>query len=1812
VEQTVKNHQSVADSVCGKAGGFGDLEPWVRQLLGLFPVPSADLAGPLFEALLRIARAVPWLEVALGYGVVERLAAVVDRLTTEEAIERSDAADSLVGPYSLSGTIVGKEAIPRPGPESLRAALWVCHTYWSDAGSRKSGVVDAFAAAIRNTVKNRSRSATEKHAVAKHLPAIGESNSLEEFLAATRVFLTSEQASIKEVWGSISSQLAGLHEERSKVPPIRPPVGTRSVATGFDEDEEIESLIEGVRRISSQPPEGTAQLMPGEPSAEIAFTTIVSPITGSISNPDAKRMAWHKARQVVWSQNSLLLTNHPDVLPEGAFKRTLEILVGELLATEDTDMRLGLAGLLLESVTGRTCKSLVAIKVVDGFGRDPVGHCELSLAESAFRLRVFFARDTDAPNGYFRPTDEQAMRLESVAETFLLPLPAVVSSALGGRGVLEALVTSTADSLYEWIRNAAGHVSQILGMRITAGQVRRSFSAHLFESCCDTALTQLICADTLGQSEAPSHYYAPRTSSVSGAYWTLLTTLFGIDGAGIDSGNPEVRVGSRLLVRQDTAREMTSSLGAILHTGVEKLVSEHQVARVHEAMVSQVGCMLMSAGTHRPVDALFEFNLTAIDLDSGAALFQDKIHDPAHDPRLVVLPSCVTRQLKAYLAHLAGLARLLPELAPRIRNVMAGKAPLLFALDDSGHHQPLSIASFAASLPPVWRELPLNWGRTWIRTRGVELGLSPEFASIQLGHLEAVGYPFSNGSPTEPAAFIAACRSLIDRVAVEQGWVVRHGVCDGAEPEIPLLPLRSWASSVRKHELAARDLAKAWRDSQKARVKDYRRRAEEYVLADETIVRAGIDVLYASKASPLAKHSMTKEEAEALRDVMFEDAGADTALGLARSEALHRILRRVNKRVGMQGQEPAPLTTLRRPVDNAFVPGMMVAVRQVRALREAALQRSEQGPGDWKDFALACARVAHALAVFGFCDDPMQIEGVLAHRNRLVRSAALDDVVLVHWGLNPGEILGVRGLAALAVARLAKKYPGQAIPPRQKINEALAALLPDWAVLPNKSGADDRVSDLLALLCETVSVANRFELSPAARMALHSDSGSVCAHPLEQIALLDADPVNSLKRHWEIEDQSTGQDFGIIAGKRTGNARSQYLALCRAIPTPGKDLELPLTDQTIAADQLIHAQTRGKVIAEVKEQLAAVAPKVVLHPIVRLLATWVLEMLEKGTQARSNPADRTISTYLTRIGGGLVEVFGNTSLTDLDDAELEDAYLAVVEAGHDARDKAAAAILDFHGCCSRIFGLPELDLSEVRAYLTSEKRSVDACLVLPAERDAAVIRLLENGKNLVGNEAEGRQFVRVVRQAAAAMPLYAYAGSRRSEILGLKFTDVAVENGGLAWARIRANRSRRLKTRAARRTVQLFDAVPRPSVEYLATWIGADRSRLHRWRHEGAYVFSPLENGRLATGRAAIADACLKGLSEITGRRHERLHRLRHLVAFERITPLVLSEHDRDALSQVITQTPSAQNGIVLPRDMAAQTITLGHAHWITTLRCYYHLPWLLRSSADAVIRMRYLNRRGAAAVMGLTLPAVDRISQQSKPTPAKRAWLDHVLAPRLVPERVERPASVTEQSNRTWAATELGQLLKRVERTGSLESALTVTGGNSNESIRIRKDFLSFEKRLGRRLVGGEWVASVGMPRRIIRDLTQASSLEGWWKLFDEESGFERERVSKLATHVFEWMAPGDGDEIRIQAKAIDTFVELLVQAGFPDPAIERQELELDFWAIRVVRPTKSEPEQATGEGDEEKAPAKRYLGLAVKRALGVIWVADRMKNSG
>jgi len=1436
-------------------GGFGNDEPWVRQVLTLFPIPAPPYATPLFQAIKRVAQVAPWLVDAMGGAeFVARLDRTIVSLSSKWRVDRLTAEKGLHGTYDLAGAIVGSDFKIMPGPEMLRAALLASYWQWAQAENVPGSAVAAWASAIRSVVKKRDHPSTMRHPIARHVTYIAQAASLPDFIERANVLSTCEQKGVRDAWNDHFKEalvgLAGSPTATKEPPPsiTKPSPQGQKKRREFDEDDILDALVDPVLRVTVSPPAGS-ELAEGESSEEDSVPQHVCPIDPKAKSQDGKRLAKHQALQAIWCSNYLLLTNHADVLPESdltaVFGSLLEQLASEQLPAFTSPLNLAL--LLVQGMTGRTSKTLPAIRLVEQHSsKMKAGDCELCLQSGTLRMGIFWKRskvksDPD-PAAYFTPSDEQQLLLEPTVDSIDLPLPSRIKDVLEKhRRHLAGLGSMEPDAIDTGVRSAARHVSEKIGLRISPGQVRRSFAAHVFERCRDTALTQLIAADTLGQSTNPLHYFSPTRERVAESYWKTISVLSGSNEKMPSIAAPDSRVGASLLVRFDVAREMAQAPSAILNKGVSRLVDEGEAWKVHEAMVNHLACMLLATAGHRAVNALFKLTLGGLDAIRGAALFADKVHDGAHNPRLAALPTCLMDQVEKYLAHLQGLVRIYPKLARRVDRILAGTAPLLFHVTPAGHAIKLRVDSWKATLPECWRALPLYWGRLWIRTRAVELGLRPELASIQLGHLEAVGYPFSRGGPTDPEAFVLAARPFLDQAAAQQGWKVRLGI-PSKERAAVQRPLRTWASHVARHEQTLRDQQKAWRLAQRAQMKRFREQAETDVLSHPVIAASGIPATYAAKVGPWIPHDVSLAKAEQVRDELFETAGSNPALGLARSEALFRILKKVNKRLGIKGQEPGRLIILRQPLDNAFVPDMMIAVRQVDALRAWVNQQGKKPPAS-RGFVQACARTALALALFGFFDDPAQIMGVLGRRTSCVRSAALDGTVFVSWGEADDQTAVVRDLAALALGKLAKKYRLQALPSRAAINSALIDLLPKWAT-PADSPEQTEISDqdkllrpdLFQRLCETVSVCNRYELSSAARLVRDRDHGSISAHLREQLAMIDGDPPGSFRRDWEVASIPDPPSPSLMAPSGKGSARSQYWALCGVLPHAGTDLELPRTGQTITADQLFRPGTREKVIAEIRHMVDERDPKLVLQPIVRMLATWVLQMLVEGTQARKDPADSTVRTYLTRIGRDLVAIFGKSSLANIDGAELEKSYVTVVTLKKTKRDQAAAAILSFHDCCAPGFWLPEIDLAEIRSYLGADRRRVDASLILPMERDASVQMLLQRASDGGGIDTASRQRSRLVRQAGAAMPWYAFGAARRSEVLGVKFQDVSLR-GGYARMRVRANSSRRLKTYAARRTIDVSATAPSAATQHLVSWIAADRSRLQPSRSDRALSF---------------------------------------------------------------------------------------------------------------------------------------------------------------------------------------------------------------------------------------------------------------------------------------------------------------------------------------------------------------------------------------
>src|SRR3546814_13447514 len=101
---------------------------------------------------------------------------------------------------------------------------------------------------------------------------------------------------------------------------------------------------------------------------------------------------------------------------------------------------------------------------------------------------------------------------------------------------------------------------------------------------------------------------------------------------------------------------------------------------------------------------------------------------------------------------------------------------------------------------------------------------------------------------------------------------------------------------------------------------------------------------------------------------------------------------------------------------------------------------------------------------------------------------------------------------------------------------------------------------------------NRFDLAPAARYALNPVNGSTSAATEEQLALIDGDPVGTLAR--DVDATVIAEDSpsdALPMQTVTANARSQYLALRRLLPSPAQTLELQMTGMTGPAHQLAGA-----------------------------------------------------------------------------------------------------------------------------------------------------------------------------------------------------------------------------------------------------------------------------------------------------------------------------------------------------------------------------------------------------------------------------------------------------------------------------------------------------------------------------------------------------------------------------------------------------------------------------------------------------------------
>ena len=1782
------------------------IEQLEKEVLALFPAPGPAERVWLVEALLGVREDVAWLQGHFG-GEPDLLPDLLELWRRQVPPEqRQLQRQPLAGDHDAAGIIVGdhKRAQP-PGLQVLRGLLWLVLRQKRRLDQPASSAIHDLAAALRAA---RTPTTPAAEALGSVLPSLGRATSVEQAIDALAPLAATQHQSLSKLWtGWLLPALKALVAEepvRRPAPPVEPPrrplFRRRRARVPADVEEERLETTDGPqvsRLVRSRPFDGQ---MPHEPAEEFGDSTYHVTVPGKGEGlPES--LARFYAQRAIWTGNGHLLTNHVDVLLPDVFGLVLRTLVDLLEKTPPAGgAALGALGCLLKALSGRTTAGVQAFRVGVSGQVGPIAGGTLDGDAGLMWIPVFWKVNAEEDSadpadegahpalGYFRPNLAQRKLLAPVSDRLALPMPKPVRDVFRShRATLEALATTDAEALDRAMAAVLADIRNEQAVPVSIGGLRRSLGALVTEQCGDPAMAQLICGESLGRTMAPLSYYAPKMKTVAEIYRATLSEHFGASPLWRIPAQA-TRIGSELLVTLDAAQNLASSSARRASECPSGPSKQGTLVNAHRRIADHLARMIVGTTGHRPSEALFEITLADVDLDSGAALFRDKRHDLAHDPRLACVPRIVIEQIRAYLRHIHHLRHSIPSLSGELTEVLHGGRPLLFDLNDAGEIVQPTLAQVVARSPEAWSQLPWNWSRTWIRTSAVEGGAPAFLIAAQLGHFDSIGYPYSNQSPTEPLDVVVRTQPWLDKLAKRLGWSVVESdlsADSSSAAHIDLPALRDWRPDIARVRETARSAHRQW--VQRLKVERHKLRAESLAaaLSHPSLIESGLAAAYADPASSVLAEAIETLDVDDIRDDMVVACGDDAIAASARVRALKEVLRRLSKRANVSLPPlPVPIA-VRRPLDNPFFQGACLALTQITALRRHVQARSQlRSPR--RTFKLQVARTVEALIIFGGVDDVDTVRALLLARSKATPSAKIVDLLLVP--VSEGRCVALRGIAALALAALASEFPDEPLPDDAEVEAALLTLLPAWAVGKKSPG-----SGLPARLCSTVAVANRFEYSPAARFALDPEVGSIQASLEEQIAFIDADPVGPLRptsgnvAPAGANDHVEAADTGTIARQTT--ARRQYASLTALIPKPGKALTLPLTGITIPATSIQTERTRDQVIAELQEWLATGPERGELWPIVRMLGEWVLAEAERRQANGHRLANRTVATYLTRIGSALVRILGELELTQWDERTLEDAYAYALDASKDAKHKVASALLSFHRFCESRFDLPDADLGDVHAALGDSKRRVDAAMILPVERDEALLRLRKQAWEVSAHALDGRR----ARLAELVGIFVARTGARISEPLGVRVADVGLRPSGDVLAIIRPNRMRQLKTQAGRRSI-MFEAAAGEDQKLIWSWRESVRRHAPPGRAGAAFLTAELDDSR-AFGEHGVVSAMIRSeLARATGRPSERLHRLRHLRAQEAITAVALSVEDACALSL----SPFAEDRALQPRDFAATSVPLGHSHWMTTIQWYVHVPCVLQSRAASRLSKDYFGRQAVAGALGYTPAFFDNLLREGATLSQEVAWFNRFRPARVAPQSRELK-SVPVQSTWQWTARRVASLLTEAGRCKDLESAVRLSGAPLDAVPALTRCAARWERKLGRRLLPefAEGVQRIA-PGKALRRLEGDSAIEVLWDRFDQGDAQSRQVILKVVDAVFAELLPGSGETLSIPRVEAERLKQLLMVEGIPEKDIKTDLDAYDVAKLRVQRVAEPGTEGRTA-----------LYGL--RRVLAVIGVAAMVQGS-
>lgn len=1751
-----------ADSNPKKGVSVSYISEQLAPFSKIYSLPQLHYWPHFLRSVDRIAKGVDWLSPYLPGSWASPAWRESTLLELQSKIEGTKLArlspykgarfHSEILKYGLFSAILDKEPSPSKHIEQLSAALILTVLHLDSNGENDvEEKIKHLASAIRALRAKRNTNS---------LRCLEDLKDCKDPLEVSKMFAPEEGVMVAFTQQWMASVMPALTES-TKMPggePIGPDIEIIDEPdTIWDEidDDEDNGLDSNKYYL---PIEGGNQPEIGEPASELSPSVSIVDIYVASDNATDLRLEKYRAGQRIWSGNHLLIQSHSAVLPVKLYRSVTWELISGLEKSHNQNIKNALLAFLLSGLTGRAERALTKIWVTERVNQnEDVGDKALICLATGVLYQSAIT-----PESAFRQNEISSKYLEPTFEIFAVPLPIrlidILRKETNWRGKLFDDTEKTQKKLF----TACSWVSERLQRKICRAEYRKAFAPAIFETCRDVAQVMHICSDTLGLSSSPLYYYAPRRAQLANTYSKAMDIHLGLRCNSVPEGLQHGRIGSQLLLKQDESVRITEFLPSNKNQAQD---SEHDIALTHNNIVQHIVSQLIFISGHRVCNAVYSVVIGDIDIEVGCAIFSDKKIDAAHATRLVGIPPIVADQFNLYYEHLKALAQLVPKLSKNIAKIFSGEAPLLFGLDEKCKPCRLDIANWKEGLNKNRPNLPLNWSRTYIKTRGCELGGDPEALTIQLGHLEAIGYPFSGCSPTEPLSFLSKVNPVLQRLAKDAGWRLRFGlVTEKRRKGSDLTRLENWDERIRIHETSSRRMETEHKLRLRAGIKSAKDQAIINVIA--IIINDRPDI--AAALVPLNKMQLNiiESPAQAMIDEWVNRISAETGNDIALKIASHRVLRSYLKKVEKYciGKIvlPALPFSISRPMDSPFIHGMMIAVRQIQAIRDDLSSEARQS-----DSNMLFARVAIGLVVAGQIENTEQILGILNNCSKLQRINSMKEYILVPYGLKNHEVIGLYGYAAIGVERLARTMCNAPVPCLRDLEQMVARELPQNIVASPKTALTD--------LCSTMKIVNRLELSPLARTSNSLESGSRSAPIDQQVAFLD----NCQWKSAPIGDQNTIESLSssVVSLKpaKTNNIdwKHSYQALLDIIPSTTRNakykeadhfVEMSKSNSKAAYDSTIYALN---VFIDNQGESRNV----------RVLAVWARDMLVNGTLRRKRPAYSTVMTYLTAIARPLISQCNGVYLAEMADFELESLYQSVVESRprHDQSD-VARHLLNFHDCLMRSFGAPDIDESLIAIYISARTDSVDNQLVLPVHVEEVLSKIhmdldSRNHEQPINDIAEYR---RTLHLTLSMLSVIRATAARLGELQGALLLDLTASDQG-CFLRIHSNKHRRLKTAAAQRVIDFTSRFNYNDQFELSEWLAAEKSTTPKHKLRNAFIMSNAEDRQFLDLKASVYIHALEYLRKATGRKGERIHRLRHLVVMESI--IMLCIHDKYKkplahLNSMILPVDVDQTNMLMPWHLQSQTDLFGHTLPSIAIRSYFHMPWILKTRSDQRLQ-GLVNRRNIARLYGVTMGAIDQMFNKCSPDERIATLLgdiQKVRTKKMFPNKINiisdgRHELKCSQSQLSYRS--IHGFIVMASTYGNIKSAALSYGIHPSDLELLIKCIKLLHAKSGYRLLS---IDADGRFDKKTRKYVALSDMDYLLDCMDGHGADDfRKIISDMSHEIFEWSSFKHNIKLRVRNEDVTRFSDIIRRVGC-DIVINGEESNDLLTAFSVVNHNK------------------------------------------